>query len=82
MKTLVVLVLFIGMFFVIQGVYEQKLKEATENKEIEYKFIPRTYYEEQIQNSDFAANTAQLFNSSSAGPWIGDVATNKSKQQN
>ena len=42
MKSLVILVLFVGMFLIVQGVFDGKLKAAQENKQIEYKFIPRT----------------------------------------
>jgi hypothetical protein len=69
MKSLVILTLFIGLFFVMQGVYEQKLAYAEANKKIEYKFVPRTYYEEQLDNSGFYDKVSPLFNSGT--PWVG-----------
>jgi hypothetical protein len=68
MKALVVLILFIGMFFVIQGIYEEKLKSVTDKKQIEYKFIPRTYYEEQLGDNDLTSKMAPMFNRES--PWF------------
>jgi hypothetical protein len=67
MKTLVILVLFVGMFLIIQGVYDEKLKAAEENKQVVYKFIPRTYYEEQLQDSDLETKMASMF--SKASTW-------------
>jgi hypothetical protein len=68
MKTLVIFVLFIGMFLIIQGVYEEKLKAANDNKQVVYKFIPRTYYEEQLADSDLTQKVAPMFNKTS--PWF------------
>ena len=70
MKTMVIFVLFVGMFLVIQGVYEEKLKAANENKQVVYKFIPRTYYEEQLdsKSADLTSKVAPMFNKES--PWF------------
>lgn len=74
MKVVVILLLFIGMFFVINGVYEQKLNSVKQDKKIEYKFIPRTYYEEQVAGVDLNNKFNSMFDS--ASPWIG---TNEAK---
>ena len=83
MKALIIFALFIGIFIIIVGIYEQKLKVAQENKKVEYKFIPRTYYDEQLADSDLSLKMANIFNNES--PWydrtIGvfeDVNQNKS----
>ena len=68
MKVLIILCIFIGMFLVVKGVYEQKLNEYKSNPKIEYKFIPRTYYEEQIYGVD-NDNIINLFKSSNQ-PWF------------
>ena len=83
MKTLVILVLFVGMFLIIQGVYDEKLKAEKENKQIEYKFIPRTYYEEQLQSGDLHGKMSRMFDQVS--PWFDraqgpDVLPDKSKR--
>lgn len=52
MKTLIVFMLFVGLFLCVSGVYEQRLKEAREEKRVEYRFIPRTMYEEQLSGGD------------------------------
>lgn len=64
MKTLLIFVLFAGMFLVISGIYEQKLDIAQKEKKIEYRFIPRTLYEEQLSNNTtFASKVKPLFES-------------------
>lgn len=62
MKTLIILVLFIGIFMVTHGVYEQKLKSVTQKEKIVYKFIPRTLYEEQLGNNTVMSKLNDMFN--------------------
>lgn len=48
------------MFLVISGIYEQKLKLAQKEKKIEYRFIPRSLYEEQLaSNTTFASKVVK-----------------------
>lgn len=68
MKSFIILVLFIGMFLIMNGIYEQKLKAAQDDKKVEYKFVPRTYFEEQIGDSDVTSKMADMFNH--AAPWF------------
>ena len=42
MKTVIILILFLGVFFVINGVYEQKIENLQTKEKIVYKFVPRT----------------------------------------
>jgi len=60
--------IFVGAFLILMGVYEEKIKIAESKKKIEYKFIPRTYYEEQMSNDDVSLNFASMFNTVS--PWF------------
>ena len=71
MKSLVILVLFVGMFLIVQGVFDGKLKAAQENKQIEYKFIPRTYYEEQLDSMQLQTKMSRMFDQVS--PWFDRV---------
>lgn len=68
MKTVIILFLFLGMFFIIQGVFDERVKAIEENKKTVYKFIPRTYYEEQMGDSDLSSKVAPMFNKES--PWF------------
>lgn len=67
MKTIIILVLFIGLFMVTHGIYEQKLKNVSEKEKIVYKFIPRTYYEEQLSDNNVMTKLSSMFNDNS--PW-------------
>ncbi len=52
MKSIAVFVLFLGMFLVVQGYYQQKLEahKNTAKAETQIKFIPRSTYEDQLSN--------------------------------
>lgn len=52
MKSILVLLLFMGMFMIVHGFYEQQLKEIEKNPKVEYRFVPRSYYEEQLLDMD------------------------------
>lgn len=69
MKSFVILLLFAGTMLIMHGIYEQKLKAAKENKSVEYRFIPRTYYEEQLATPDLTKKMGSMFESQYADPW-------------
>lgn len=52
MRLAVVLVLFLGMAMIIHSVYEEKLQRAQRQTKIEYRFLPRTLYEEQLSEDN------------------------------
>jgi hypothetical protein len=63
------LLIFIAAICIIIGIYEQKLEIAEQNKEIEYRFVPRTYYEEQMGNGGNVSDKfATMFDTES--PWF------------
>jgi len=68
MKQFIMLIMFVGIVLIMQGIYEQKLKQASENVKIEYRFIPRTYYEEQLANSTVSSTMKNMFNGNE--PWL------------
>jgi hypothetical protein len=69
MKALLILMLFVGMALVIHGIYEEKLQEQRGNVKIEYRFLPRTLYEEQLgkQSANLTTTFNNMFNEDS--PW-------------
>jgi hypothetical protein len=67
MKSIIILLLFAGMFMIVHGIYEQKLKDAMKNKQIEYRFVPRSLYEEQLGDPDVSRKFASMFDTST--PW-------------
>lgn len=69
MKSIIVFMFFIAFFFILTGVYDQKLEAAQQNKEIEYRFIPRTLYEEQTSNAgEVSDKFGSMFDNES--PWF------------
>lgn len=67
MKIFIVFFLFVGIFLITHGVYEQKLKDATSKTKIEYRFIPRSYYDEQLAEGNTSLHFKDLFQKDS--PW-------------
>ena len=68
-KPLVMFIFFTSAFLIMTGIYEQKLAEARNNKQIEYRFIPRTYYEEQMgKNNTVTDKMSDMFMMES--PWF------------
>lgn len=52
MRFFIVLLLFVGMAMVIHSIYEEKLQRAQQQTKIEYRFLPRTLYEEQLSEDN------------------------------
>lgn len=68
MKSIVFFLLIVGVFMLMHGIYQQKYNALQENRRIEYRFLPRTYYEEQITDVDVASKFKTMFDKES--PWI------------
>jgi hypothetical protein len=67
LKSYVVLTLFIGLFLVMQGIHEQRLKTMNKLIKTEYKFVPRTLYDEVLTNNDVQSTYKNYFDS--PDPW-------------
>jgi hypothetical protein len=67
MQGIVVLLLFVGVVMIMHGIYEEKLKAAEKKTKIEYRFVPRTYYEEQLAKADLQGTFKNMFDKES--PW-------------
>tara|TARA_B100000242_G_C42933318_1_gene432851 strand:- start:159 stop:425 length:267 start_codon:yes stop_codon:yes gene_type:complete len=61
MKLLILIILFIGIILVIQGVNDENIETLKKEKKIEYRFIPRSYYDEQIFSNQFSSKFSTLF---------------------
>ena len=57
----------------MHGIYEEKIKAIMKNKRIEYRFIPRTYLEEQLEDSNVSGKISNIFNKES--PWFERTVT-------
>lgn len=67
MRTVVLLLLIAGAALIVHGVYEEKLKLARQDVRVEYRFIPRTLYEEQMETTDLLDKYKDMFHRSA--PW-------------
>ena len=61
MRILLTVIFVIGLLFVVSGIYEQKVLDALASKRIEYRFIPRTMFEEQMDSTSVTSATQQMF---------------------
>jgi hypothetical protein len=69
MKSFILFLFFLGVVLLIHGIYEQKYKSLSDNVRIEYRFIPRTFYEEQLAENPVVASTFKnMFQKES--PWF------------
>lgn len=67
LKSFVVLCLFVGSVLIISGIYEQKLKNVKKLVRTEYRFVPRTLYDEVLSKNDVVSISKNLFDS--PDPW-------------
>ena len=52
MKAWLIFTLFVSMFLIVRGIYEEKYQALRKNVKVEYRFVPRTFYEEQLSNTE------------------------------
>jgi hypothetical protein len=58
----------LGVLLVIHSIYEQKYQALKKNVRVEYRFIPRTYYEEQLASTPVSSMYKNMFDKES--PWF------------
>ena len=68
MKSIVLLLFFTGLMFIILG-YQKQLN-ILPNPKIEYRYIPRTFYDEQLSSGNVLKQFSSLFENEN--PWIKD----------
>jgi hypothetical protein len=68
MKSIVLLLFFSGLMFIIVG-YQKQLN-VLPNPKIEYRYIPRTFYDEQLSSGNVLKQFSSLFENEN--PWIKD----------
>lgn len=71
MNAVLVLILFVGMALVVHSVYEEKFRRLKSQVKVEYRFVPRTFYEEQLAQTDVSGHFKSMFND--ASPWPGEA---------
>lgn len=73
MKPIILFLFFVGTLLIIHGIYDQKYEALKENVRVEYRFIPRTYYEEQLAQSSISSHFKNMFSKES--PWFERTVT-------
>lgn len=68
MKSVIIFLFCFGIFLIIHNIYDQKYQALKKNVHVEYRFIPRTYYEEQLANTPVSSLFKNIFNKES--PWF------------
>ena len=51
----------IGIIMITVGYMDNKVKEVKQERKIEYRFVPRTFLEEQTYAVDLKSNFADMF---------------------
>ena len=63
MKSIIIILLCIGVIMVVTG-YNKSFHQSKEPK-IEYRYVPRTFFEEQIKPTNVKQTFSSMFNSKS-----------------
>lgn len=61
MQSLSLLILILGIVFITVGYMDNKVKENKPEKVIEYRFVPRSIYDEQIKPTDLNDTFSTMF---------------------
>ncbi len=61
MKSLSLLILIVGIVFVTVGYMDNKVSKLQSEKKIEYRFVPRTIYDEQIRPVNLTDTFSSMF---------------------
>ena len=67
MHALIILMLFAGLAIVLHSVYEEKLSRLEQRVKVEYRFLPRSLYEEQMAYSDVSGKFKGMFAGANLG---------------
>lgn len=68
MRSIIIFLFCFGVILIIHSLYEQKYEALKDNTRVEYRFIPRTYYEEQLANTPVTSLYKNMFDKES--PWF------------
>ena len=61
MKSLSLLVLILGIVFITVGYMDNKVESIKDEKKIEYRFVPRSIYDEQIRPVNINQTFSSMF---------------------
>ena len=61
MKSLSLFILMLGIIMITVGYMDKKVDKAEKEKQIEYRFVPRSIYDEQIQPVNLSDTFSTMF---------------------
>lgn len=61
MQSIIIILLIIGIIMVIDGIYREEITKLKQEKKIEYKFIPRSMYEDALYSDNLKGKYANIF---------------------
>lgn len=61
MRLIIILGFFAGALFIIYGLHIDKINELKKRVKVEYRFIPRSYYDEQLFSNQFTSKFENIF---------------------
>ena len=73
MRSIIIFFFCLGIFLIIHSIYEQKYTALKKNVRVEYRFIPKTYYEEQLAQAPESSLFKNMFDQES--PWFNLTVT-------
>jgi hypothetical protein len=73
MRSIIIFLFALGIFLIIHSIYDQKFQALKKNVRVEYRFIPRTYYEEQLAQAPESSLFKNMFDKES--PWFDRTVT-------
>ncbi len=76
-RSVIIFVFCFGLILIIHSIYEQKYQSLKDNVRVEYRFIPRTFYEEQLSSQPVSSLYKNMFDKES--PWFENNVTLEKK---
>jgi hypothetical protein len=61
MKVVILLFFIAGVFLIVHALYDEKFKELSNKTKVEYRFVPRSYYDEQLFDNQFQSKVSPIF---------------------
>jgi hypothetical protein len=61
MNIIIVLLLIFGMYLIIYGLFEDELRNVKRNKDIRYRFLPRSELEEQFDKEQLNKKVKSIY---------------------
>ncbi len=72
-NSIIIFFFCLGIFLIIHSIYQQKYLALKKNIRVEYRFLPKTFYEEQLAQAPESSLFKNLFDK--GDPWFSRAVT-------